>query len=56
MHKKAEGKILKSDSEPFSEITWESSFKTEIEFPNYLQVFESFTLRVWNYNYKKVPL
>lgn len=36
MHKKAEGKILESDSEPFSEITWESSFKKEIEFPNYL--------------------
>lgn len=46
MHKKVEGAILKSDSEPLSEITWESSFKMETEFLNYLQIFESFNLRV----------
>lgn len=41
MHKKAEARILKSGSQPFSEITWESSFKMETEFPNYLWGFES---------------
>lgn len=35
-HKKAYSRILKSDSEALSEVTWEFSFKTEIEFPNYL--------------------
>lgn len=46
MHKKTYSKILKSDSEPLSEVTWEHSFKMEIEFPNYLEGFDTFTLRV----------
>lgn len=41
-YKKAQGKILKNDPEPFSEVTCEPSFKNEIESPDYLEVFDTF--------------
>lgn len=42
--------ILKNDPGPLSEVNCKSSFKMEIEFPSYLEVFDTFTLRVWTYN------
>lgn len=41
-YKKAQGKILKNDPEPFSEVTCEPSFKNKIESPDFLEVFDTF--------------